>query len=293
MPPVPIPSPEEQAYSAVERAYGQGDFAGALQQAEALQPQLQPNRSDLLDQRLQLLIGHIHLYGLGQPRLAEAAYQAVLRSCPEPTYRQLAEQSLQLCAQKPEPAQTTPESNPASALASEPNSQPTSDLPATPWLAQLDDPQQALASIQQAWARATPAAQPAPTPSADAGTAATPWAVPSTTRTEATPSEAAPPEPQAIEAVEATPPPEPTPPSAEPPAAVADDPAPPSDAELRELDRGLLLVRLSSPGDHSGDDAEPTAPEPVQQPSTEPGTIHPTALSVGAAWKLLKRRWRS
>jgi hypothetical protein len=293
MPPVPMPSPEEQAYSAVERAYGQGDFAGALKQAQALQPQLQPNRSDLLDQRLQLLIGHIHLYGLGQPRLAEVAYQAVLSSCPEPTYRQLAEQSLQLCAQEPEPAQSTPESNPASALASEPSSQPTSELPATPWLAQLDDPQQALASIQQAWATATPAAQPAPTPSADAGTAATPWTEPSTTTANAIQSEAAPPKPQAITSVEATPPPEPTPPSAEAPATVADAPAPPSDAEFRELDRGLLLVRLSSQGDHSCDDAEPPALEPVQQPSTETGTIHPTALSVGAAWKLLKRRWRS
>jgi hypothetical protein len=288
-----MPSPEEQAYSAVERAYGQGDFAGALQQAEALQPQLQPNRSDLLDQRLQLLIGHIHLYGLGQPRLAEAAYQAVLSSCLEPTYQQLAEQSLQLCAQQPEPAQTTLESNPASALASEPSSQPTSELPATPWLAQLDDPQQALASIQQARATATQAAQPSPTPSADAGTAATPWTEPSTTSDNATQSEAAPPEPQATTTVEATPPPEPTPPSAEAPVTVADDPAPPSDAEFRELDRGLLLVRLSSQGDHSGDDTEPPASEPVQQPSAEPGTIHPTALSVGAAWKLLKRRWRS
>ena len=31
-----MPSPEEQAYSAVERAYGQGDFARALELALAL-----------------------------------------------------------------------------------------------------------------------------------------------------------------------------------------------------------------------------------------------------------------
>jgi tetratricopeptide (TPR) repeat protein len=275
-----MPSPEEQAYSAVERAYGQGDFAGALQQAEALQPQLQPNRSDLLDQRLQLLIGHIHLYGLGQTRQAEDAYQAVLSSCPEPTYRQLAEQSLRLCAQQTEPAQTNPESSPVSALASEPSSQPTSDLPATPWLAQLDDPQQALASIQQAWATATPAAQPAATPSSDAGTAATPWTGASTTASTETQGEAAPP-------------PEPTPASAEPPAAVADTPAPPSDAERNELDRGLLLVRLTSRADHSVETTEPPAPEPVLPPSPETGTIHVTAPSLGAAWTLFKRHWRS
>jgi hypothetical protein len=286
-----MPSPEEQAYSAVERAYGQGDFAGALDQAEALQPQLQPNRSDLLDQRLQLLIGHIHLYGLGQPRQAAASYQAVLSSCPETTYRQLAEQNLQLCAQQPGPAE------------SEPNSQPTSDLPATPWLAQLDDPQQALASIQQAWATATPAAQPAPAPSSEAGTAATPWKEPDTALANESQGEAAPPEPAATRAVEATAAPELTPPSEEPPAAIADAPPPPSDAELRELDRGLLLVCLTSRAvdatDDTGEATEPPAPEPVQQPNAEagtmaePGTIHVTAPSLGAAWTLFKRNWRS
>jgi hypothetical protein len=291
MPPVPTPSPEEQAYSAVERAYGQGDFAGALEQAEALQPQLQPNRSDLLDQRLQLLIGHIHLYGLGQPSQAAASYQAVLSSCLETTYRQLAEQNLQLCAQQPEPAE------------SEPNSQPSSDLPATPWLAQLDDPQQALASIQQAWATATPAAQPAPVPSSDGGTAATPWAEPHTPTAKASQSKATPPEPEATTAVEATAAPELTPPSAEPPAAMADAPPPPSNTELRELDRGLLLVRLRSRTvDTTDDTAEATkspTPEPVQQPNAEaatmaePGTIHVTAPSLGAAWTLFKRNWRS
>jgi hypothetical protein len=287
-----MPSPEEQAYSAVERAYGQGDFAGALEQAEALQPQLQPNRSDLLDQRLQLLIGHIHLYGLGQPSQAEAAYQAVLSSCTEPTYRQLAEQNLPLCAQQAELAETIPETKPTSALASDPSSQRTSDLPATPWLTQLDDPQQTLASIQRAWATATPTTQPAPSPSADAGTAATPWAETSTAAANATPSEAATPEPKTVEVENTAPRPEPTPPSAESPAAVK-APAPPSDAELCELNRGLLLVRLSSPGEHSGDDTEPAAPEPIQQPSAEPNTIHGNAPSLGAAWRLLQRRWRS
>ena len=258
-----MPSPEEQAYSAVERAYGQGDFAGALEQAQALQPQLQTNRSDLLDQRLQLLIGHIHLYGLAQPRQAEAAYRAVLSNCTEASYRQLAEQSLALCSQEPQPA---------------------SDLPATPWLSQLQDPQQALVTIQQAWATATPAAQPT---SSEAGTAATPWAAGNTTTAEVAPSEATPPEPKAIHTTDEVPP-EPTPAPAEPPTAMADPAEPPS-----ELDRGLLLVRLSSRADPSGDATEPTAPEPVDQPSAAAGTIHITAPSLGAAWTLFKRHWRS
>jgi hypothetical protein len=70
-------------------------------------------------------------------------------------------------------------------------------------------------------------------------------------------------------------------------------PAPPSEAERSALEGGLLLVRLSSRADHSGDATEPAAPEPVPQPSAEAVTIHVTAPSLGAAWTLFKRHWRS
>ena len=177
----------EEAYVAVERAYGQGDFAGALQLATTLQPQVPPGRPDLLDQRLQLLLGHIHLYGLNQPDLATAAYTAVLEGCTEPSYRELAAQGLQISRQQmpvatePEPAtEPNPVASAPVAAAAEPiatTANAGQALPATPWLNQLQDPQQALQQIQQAWATATPAqvAAPAAASAVSTGGAATPW----------------------------------------------------------------------------------------------------------------------
>ena len=174
----------EEAYVAVERAYGQGDFATALQLAVALRPQVQAGRPDLLDQRLQLLLGHIHLYGLNQPGPAATAYAAVLESCNEPAYRDLASQGLDLSRQQlaatpggaPETAGATPWEAAAPGTAAgdlagtpsvsqaSPQPQNAVALPATPWLSQLQDPQLALQQIQSAPATvATPATmEPAP-----------------------------------------------------------------------------------------------------------------------------------
>ena len=174
----------EEAYVAVERAYGQGDFATALQLAVALRPQVQAGRPDLLDQRLQLLLGHIHLYGLNQPGPAATAYAAVLESCNEPAYRDLASQGLDLSRQQlaatpggaPETAGATPWEPAAPGTAAgdlagtpsvsqaSPQPQNAVALPATPWLSQLQDPQLALQQIQTAPAAvATPATtEPAP-----------------------------------------------------------------------------------------------------------------------------------
>ena len=174
----------EEAYVAVERAYGQGDFATALKLAVALRPQVQAARPDLLDQRLQLLLGHIHLYGLNQPGPAATAYAAVLESCNEPAYRDLASQGLELSRQQlaatpggaPETAGATPWEAAAPGTAAgdlagtpsvsqaSPQPQNAVALPATPWLSQLQDPQLALQQIQTAPAVvATPATtEPAP-----------------------------------------------------------------------------------------------------------------------------------
>ena len=200
----------EEAYVAVERAYGQGDFAGALQLAQVLQPHVPPGRPDLLDQRLQLLIGHIHLYGLNQPAQAAAAYTAVLKGCTEPSYRELAGQGLEISRQQ-SPAATEPQQPSAPEVVAEPEpgmavpveaaaeaasvaaaassigaAHAEQPLPATPWLNHLQDPQQALRQIQEAWATSTPdqasPAQPLRTqpaaavaaPAAGSGAAA-PW----------------------------------------------------------------------------------------------------------------------
>jgi hypothetical protein len=132
----------------------------------------------LLYQRLQLLLGHIHLYGLNQPGPAATAYAAVLESCNEPAYRDLASQGLDLSRQQlaatpggaPETAGATPwepaaPGTAAGDLAGTPGDSPASPqpqnavaLPATPWLSQLQDPQLALQQIQTAPATvATPA----------------------------------------------------------------------------------------------------------------------------------------
>ena len=81
----------EQAYAAVEQAYAAADFQTALERAEALLPQITDDRDDHIQQRLQLLIGHIHLHGLQQP--AQAA-EAPLTAAPDPYDRGLLELKL-------------------------------------------------------------------------------------------------------------------------------------------------------------------------------------------------------
>jgi len=251
----------EQAYSAIERSYAEGRFREALEQAQALRPQLENGRPDQLDQRLQLLIGHIHLYGLNQRQQAEAAYRTALEQCREPIYRQLAEQGLGLCQEPAAEQAMTPNSN---------------DLPATPWLNQLNDPQQALVAIQQAWATVIPAVTPEPNPIDPAGTAATPW------RPAPVAIAASPAQPQAAP----TPPPQP----ASPPQPAVEAPAP-----WDGLDKGLLLVRLSQRGEPSSSNGSSTAELVPDQDAETPAdiAIAVTAPSLGAAWTLFKRHWRT
>jgi hypothetical protein len=122
-------SPQDQAYINIERAYGEGQFSEALRQAEALLPLLPTDRADGLAERLQLLMGHIHLYGLGAPERAAGHYQSVHDATADPGYRQLAQQGLVLCqnAPTPEPAAMA---EPITAAAA----------PAMPWLEQLQEP---------------------------------------------------------------------------------------------------------------------------------------------------------
>ena len=302
----------EEAYNAVERAYGQGDFKAALQQAEALQPQIPAGRQDLLDQRLQLLIGHIQLYGIGQPEQAEAAYSAVLQQCQEASYRALAEHGLQHCAHlrqhlaqqaaaaapvEPAPTEPEPAANaPAAVAETAPVTaeSPAADgsLPATPWLQQLQDPQQALAEIQQAWSTVIPAA-PAPVMTVAApvpdGSAATPWTPSDPAAPEAPAAAQAATEPTREPDQEAASDPEPEPAPA--PIAAADpepepepEPAPEPEPEplfspeqLAELEQGLRLISLS------GGAAAMTAVESV---TTDSPTASP---QTPERWGLLRR----
>lgn len=145
----------EEAYVAVERAYGQGDFATALERATALQTQVPPGRPDQLDQRLQLLIGHIHLYGLNEPLLAESAYASVLEAASEPAYRALASEGLELSRQR----------RPAGPVVVAVEAAAAAPAPAMPWLSQLRDPELARRQL----------AAVSPQPAQAAQTAASPW----------------------------------------------------------------------------------------------------------------------
>ena len=165
-------SASSDRYAAIERAYGEGRFNDALQGAEALLLELQGSASGTESEtdlsRLQLLTGHIHLYGLGQPQDAQAYYQAVAGSTAPSTLVDLAQTGLQRCQLQP-PAQEEPSS--LQAIGDLP------ELPATPWLNQLSEPQEALTDLQAAW-NEVPASGPTPviaTPTVLNGSPATPW----------------------------------------------------------------------------------------------------------------------
>ena len=165
-------SASSDRYAAIERAYGEGRFSDALQGAEALLHELQASasgpESETALSRLQLLTGHIHLYGLGQPQDAQAYYQAVASSTAPSTLVDLAQAGLQRCQLQPA-AQEEPSSQ--QAIGDLP------ELPATPWLNQLSEPQEALTALQAAWTE-VPASGPPPviaTPTVLDGSPATPW----------------------------------------------------------------------------------------------------------------------
>lgn len=165
-------SASSDRYAAIERAYGEGRFSDALQGAEALLHELQASasgpESETALSRLQLLTGHIHLYGLGQPQDAQAYYQAVADSTAPSTLVDLAQAGLQRCQLQPA-AQEEPSSQ--QAIGDLP------ELPATPWLNQLSEPQEALTALQAAWTE-VPASEAPPviaTPTVLNGSPATPW----------------------------------------------------------------------------------------------------------------------
>ena len=165
-------SASSDRYAAIERAYGEGRFNDALQGAEALLLELQGSASGTESEtdlsRLQLLTGHIHLYGLGQPQDAQAYYQAVAGSTAPSTLVDLAQTGLQRCQLQPPAPQ---EQSSLQAIGDLP------ELPATPWLNQLSEPQEALTDLQAAW-NEVPASGPPPviaTPTVLNGSPATPW----------------------------------------------------------------------------------------------------------------------
>jgi hypothetical protein len=164
----------DEAYRAVERTYSQGQFAEALVAAETLLRRLPGEQSDDHLPRLQLLIGHIHLYGLNQAEQALPFYRGVAEANQEPTYRELARQGIQLCEQV---LTAGSGSTPGPAPAEAEEAQAPVAAPAMPWLQQLTDPE---AALQQSTAperqpQERPRAAPVPASPIPRGPGASPW----------------------------------------------------------------------------------------------------------------------
>jgi len=240
--------PVEAAYIAVERAYGEGRFDAALKQARALQPQLEVGRPDQLSLRLQLLIGHIHYHGLQQPSEAAVAYGLVLEQTPDSTYRALASQGLELCRRQISAPESMREVRPGTA----PEPPEAAELPATPWLSRLADPERALEEIRAAWSTAVPSPHRGTAARLAAGTANVD--APVVVFAEAELAPASPADrmgPEVLESLEepdtpVEPPADSSPAEQEPALPVERDASDFSAEEWADLTRGLLLVELSS-----------------------------------------------
>lgn len=90
--------PQLEAFADVERIHSRGDWSEALDAGQALLANLQVGATNSLRLRLELLIGHTLLYGLGKQAEAEQHYRVVQQSSGDPVLLAIASQGLQLCS---------------------------------------------------------------------------------------------------------------------------------------------------------------------------------------------------
>ncbi len=90
--------PQLEAFANVERLYSRGDWSEALDAGQALLASLQLGATNVLRLRLELLIGHTLLYGLGKQAEAEQHYRLAQRRSGDPVLLAIASQGLQLCS---------------------------------------------------------------------------------------------------------------------------------------------------------------------------------------------------
>ena len=220
----------QDAYIAVEHAYSMQEFPEALKLAQELLPRIPTGSEDQLELRLQLLIGHTYLYGLGQPQKALPCYQQVLKQSYDPTYRELAEQGVTLCRQAGANliASDIQAAN-ANQAATPSEASEAGSGAAVPWLEDLTS----LGTGLVAGARG-PQDQP---DRADTGEAAQPWATATDAPLKADLVETSEPiEPEVVEVIEE--------PDLPVEATGLDSPQAFSPAEAAELAKGLLRVVL-------------------------------------------------
>lgn len=90
-----------QRYAAIEQAYRDDRWPEVIRSGQELLGDLAAGPGPAqpgLRERLELLMAHAHLYGLGNRDQAEELYRSVLRAGAEPALREIAEQGLQQCS---------------------------------------------------------------------------------------------------------------------------------------------------------------------------------------------------
>jgi hypothetical protein len=137
------PEIQQQRYAAIELAYSERRWAEVEQLSQELLAEVPANPADPLRLRLELLLGHTRLYGLGDSSAARQHYASVLAHGTEATLRDIAQQSLDQCEQLERPSQGD----------------------ASPWMA--SQPAQPAAQLTQPiTADISPVADPSPVPEA-------------------------------------------------------------------------------------------------------------------------------
>jgi len=97
-----MPADATQRYAELERAYVEERWSSVRISGSALLQSLEQSDEPMagsLANRVRVLMGHTHLYGLGEPEVAEDFYRAVLASNAEAELRQIAADGLQRCQQ--------------------------------------------------------------------------------------------------------------------------------------------------------------------------------------------------
>lgn len=160
----------EQHYQAAERAYGLGEYTEAQALASALWDQLQSaseehNPSLVLGWRavVALLLGHIQLHGLQQPKEATISYQRVLEDEPDATLAALAQQGLERCRSQ----NSNGEAITTEAIATAANHLPIPDLLKDPFLTTDSDqtkPERPNQPTAMPWLPNDEAPRPTPAP---------------------------------------------------------------------------------------------------------------------------------
>ncbi|MEI6615204.1 MAG: hypothetical protein WCL59_01385 [Cyanobium sp. ELA507] len=107
----PLPPDTAERYAAIEQAYVEDHWTTVLSKGENLLKLLEQSddpEAQGLANRVRLLLGHAHLYGLSEPEVAEDYYHDVLAHQAETELRRIATEGLQQC-QRP----TAPRANAA------------------------------------------------------------------------------------------------------------------------------------------------------------------------------------